>query len=53
MEEKSKLKFRAKLYKLSPGTWSFGLCFSHDYDEYYIYINLFKVTIAIGFMYDY
>lgn len=28
--------------------WSFGVCFSHLWDETYLFINFFKWTISIG-----
>lgn len=51
MNSLSKTKFRVKVDKHSDGLWSFGACLSHFYDETYLYINLFKYTVSIGFLY--
>ena len=32
--------------------WSIGLCLSHWHDETYLYINLLKWSISIGFLYS-
>ena len=45
-----KLKYGISIEKISIG-WSFGICLSHLYEETYIFINLFKISIAIGRIY--
>lgn len=52
MGEITKTKFGVKVDKLWSGRWSFGICFSHDKPETYIFINLFKWTITIGMLAD-
>ena len=51
MVDFDKVKFGVKIDKHSDGLWSFGACLSHFYDETYLYINLFKYTVSIGFLY--
>lgn len=46
------IKFRTKVDKHPNGWWSFGVCLSHQDKETYVYINFFKWSISIGFMYD-
>lgn len=49
-----KLKFGINIEKIWKGSWSLGICFSHQFDgETYLYINLFKWTITIGKIYVY
>lgn len=44
--------FGIKLDKMSKGWWSFGVCISHSpLGETYLFINLFKCSIAIGKIY--
>lgn len=45
-------KFRVKVDSIIKEAWSIGLCLSHWYDETYLYINLFKWSISIGFLYS-
>lgn len=49
--EELKLKYGFKADKLWDGTWSVGIAMSHGDGETYVYINLFKWSIAIGKMY--
>lgn len=51
-EEKNsrKLKYGISIEKITTG-WSFGICLSHSCGETYIFINLFKIFIAIGKIY--
>lgn len=46
-----KLVFGIRIDKIPKGMWSFGICLSHSYEETYIYINLFKITISVGRLY--
>lgn len=46
-------KFRIRVDRQSKGWWSFGAAISHMQKETYLYINLFKWSISIGFLYDY
>ncbi len=51
MNEKDHLKFGIKVDKMSCGWWSFGVCISHSFfGETYLFINLFKRSIAIGWL---
>lgn len=45
-------KFSIKTYKHPKGWWSFGVCISHVEKETYLYINLFRLCISIGFLYE-
>lgn len=45
-------KFRIKVDSIGKEAWSIGFCLSHWYDETYLYINLFKWSVAIGFLYS-
>lgn len=51
MNELNKTKFQIVVDKDPKGLWSFGICISHFYDETYIYLNLFKISISIGKLY--
>ncbi len=51
MVSKEELGFRVKIDKQPIGWWSFGICLSHQDEETYVYINLFKWSISIGYMY--
>ena len=52
METNKGTKFRVKVDKIIQEAWSIGLCLSHWYDETYLYINLLKWSISIGFLYS-
>ena len=43
-----KYKFGIKLTKLPKEMWSFGSGISHSFGETYLFINLVKLSIAIG-----
>ena len=43
-----KLSAGIEISKMEKGQWSFGVCFSHYFDETYLYINLIKWTITTG-----
>lgn len=43
-----RLKFGVAIEKIMGGAWSIGVCFSHQFDETYLFINLVKWTISIG-----
>lgn len=45
-----KLKYGISIEEINIG-WSFGICLSHSCGETYIFINLFKIFIAIGKIY--
>ena len=47
------VKFQIKTDRQPDGWWSFGTCISHMGEETYLYINLFKWSISIGFLYEY
>ena len=48
MNELNETEFRIVIDKQPKRVWSFGICISHFYDETYIYLNLFKISISIG-----
>lgn len=50
MNDFVKVKFGVSVEKMYSGWWSFGVCFSHSRPETYVYINLFKWTISIGWL---
>ena len=50
MNERVTSKFQIKVDPMWSGEWSFGMCLSHKKGETYIYINLFKWTILIGWL---
>jgi hypothetical protein len=43
-------KFQIKVDGMLEGNWSFGACLSHGWGETYLYINLFKWSISIGWL---
>lgn len=48
-----KVKWSIKIDKLYKNQWSFGICISHQEEETYLFINLFKWSISIGkLLYD-
>ena len=51
MNELNETEFRIVIDKQPKRVWSFGICISHFYDETYIYLNLFKISISIGKLY--
>lgn len=50
MGRKENTKFRIKVDNMYKGNWSFGICLSHAWEETYLYINLFKWSISIGWL---
>ena len=53
MRDDCRVKFGVKVDKREDGMWSFGICLSHFVEETYLYINLFRWSISIGYLYDY
>lgn len=52
MNDKHNVKFGIKVDKFSKGWWSFGSAISHSpLGELYLYINLCKCAITIGWIY--
>ncbi len=47
----SKCKFGIKVDKLCKEMWSIGSCISHSFNETYLFINLIKWSISIGWLY--
>ena len=48
-----KVKWGIQIDKLYKNQWSFGICISHQEEETYLFINLFKWSISIGkLLYD-
>lgn len=48
MSDKARFGFR--IYRMSKHDWSFGFAFTHSFNETYLYLNLIKFNIAIGFI---
>ena len=53
MNKHSDVKFKIKTYKQSRDMWSFCIGLSHFVDETYLYINFFRWSISIGYLYEY
>lgn len=47
------VKFSIKTDKQPKGFWSFCIGLTHMLGETYLYINFFKWSVAIGFLYDF
>lgn len=54
-----KPKFKVAVNKMWQGSWSFGVCLTHSptisscgFGETYLYINLIKISISIGWLVD-
>lgn len=52
MGEYNGLRFRIKIGKYSNNMWSFCIGLSHFVNEIYLYINFFKWSISIGYLYE-
>ena len=52
MEEGRRARFTVRVDK-SKQFWSFGICFSHMFEETYLYINFLWWSISIGMLIDY
>lgn len=52
MDERCKAKFRIKAYPYGKDQWSVCCGLSHSFDETYIYLNLFKWSVSIGWQWD-
>lgn len=52
MSERNGIRFRIKTDKQPNNMWSFCIGFSHLVDETYLYINFFRRSISIGFLYE-
>lgn len=48
MSDKARFGFR--IYRMSKKDWSLGVAFTHSFNETYLYLNLIKFNIAIGFI---
>ena len=46
----SKCRFGIKIDKLCKEMWSIGACISHSFEETYLFINLVKWSISIGWL---
>jgi hypothetical protein len=49
--QEQKLKFGVTCAQLDKDMWSLGIALSYSYNETYLYINLFKLSISIGKFY--
>lgn len=52
MNEHNGLRFGIKTYKNPKDMWSFCIGLSHFVDETYLYINFFRWSISIGYIYQ-
>lgn len=43
-------KFGIKVDTMHEQSWSFGICLSHEFNETYVFINFFKWSISIGWL---
>ena len=50
-EDNLETKFGIRKWKQREGMWSFGMELSHWDRETYLFINFFRWSIAIGFLY--
>ena len=46
------LRFKIKTDKHPKDMWSFCIGLSHFVDETYLYINFFRWSISIGYLYE-
>ena len=53
MYDNQNVKFNIRFDKRTDDMWSFGIGFSHFVKETYLWINLYKWQITIGFLYNY
>ena len=53
MRENYNTKFGIVVDRHSKGMWSLGAGISSFGKEKYVYINLFKWSVSIGFLYEY
>lgn len=49
----TKTKFKVDIFKNYKGTWIFGICLVHHFEETYVYVNLFRWSISIGKLIDF
>lgn len=52
MNEHNGVKFRIKTEKHPSNMWSFCVGLSHFADETYLYINFFRWSVSIGYLYE-
>ena len=52
MGEHNKLRFRIKIDKNPEDMWSFCIGLSHFVKETYLFINFFRWSISIGYLYE-
>lgn len=52
MDEYNKTRFRIQIDKRPDDMWSFCIGLSHFVDETYLYINFFRWSVAIGYLYE-
>lgn len=45
-----KARFGLRIYRMSKHDWSMGFALTHSFNETYLYFNLIKFNIAIGFI---
>lgn len=50
MSDKARFGFR--IYRMSKKDWSLGVAFTHSFNETYLYLNLIKFNIVIGFLFQ-
>ena len=52
MGEHNGVRFRIKTDKYPNDMWSFSIGLSHFTDETYLYVNLFRWSVSIGYLYE-
>lgn len=50
MNENNDYGFGIKVYRMLDGSWGFGSCISHSFDETYLFIMFAKWNISIGWL---
>lgn len=50
MNESEEIKFGVDIHKLDKGAWSFGSGLTYYNKQIYLFINLIKISIFIGWM---
>lgn len=53
MNDTFKPKWGIKVDRREDGMWSFGIALSHFVKETYLYINVYRWCISIGYLYNF
>ena len=46
------VKFGIQVDKMHDQSWSFGMCLSHQFNETYVFINFFRWSVSIGWLWE-